>query len=80
MDVWETQGRRKVRKTRVTNISNRARVEGGGHTINGIDFRELIQGRTILAGDFNARSPVRNARMEGRYDAASPKGSSKTMR
>lgn len=58
LDVWETRERQKVRRTRIINIYNRARTEGGGYVINRIDFRRLIQGRTILAGDFNARSPL----------------------
>jgi hypothetical protein len=57
MDVWETTNRRKLRKTRLINIYNGARVQGGGYTIDHMDMTGLIEGRTILAGDFNARSP-----------------------
>jgi hypothetical protein len=60
LDVWETVHRRKVRCTRLVNVYNQARVEGGGHTIDQIDLSRLIVSRTILAGDFNARSPVWN--------------------
>jgi hypothetical protein len=58
LDVWETVGRRKMRRTRLINIYNRAREQGGGYTIDHIDLSRLIEGRTVLAGDFNARSPT----------------------
>jgi hypothetical protein len=58
LDVWETVGRRKIRHIRLINIYNRARVQGGGYTIDHIDLSRLIEGRTILAGDFNACSPT----------------------
>jgi hypothetical protein len=58
LDIWETQHRRKVRCTRLINIYNKARMEEGGYTINRINLSRLIKGRTILAGDFNARSPA----------------------
>jgi hypothetical protein len=57
LDVWETVDHRKMQWTRLINIYNRARVQGGGYTIDYIDLSQLIQGRTILAGNFNARSP-----------------------
>ena len=38
LDIWETQRRQKVRMTRVVNIYNRARMDGGGYAINRIDF------------------------------------------
>lgn len=69
LDIWETQRRQKVRMTRVVNIYNRARMNGGGYAINRIDFRQLIQGRTILAGDFNSRSPAWDPWVEGRHNA-----------
>ena len=37
LDVWETVHRRKVRSTMLINIYNKARVEGGGYTIDYID-------------------------------------------
>ncbi|KAL1581734.1 hypothetical protein WHR41_09562, partial [Cladosporium halotolerans] len=58
LDVWETQRRRKVRRTRLINIYNRARMAGGGYAIDRVDLAQLIDGRVILAGDFNARSPA----------------------
>jgi hypothetical protein len=57
LEVWETVHRRKVRRTRLVNVYNQARVEGGGYTIDHVDLSRLIVSRTILAGDFNARSP-----------------------
>jgi len=58
LDVWETHERQKLRRTRIVNIYNRARAEGGGYIMNRIDLGRLILGRTILVGDFNARSPL----------------------
>ena len=69
LDVWETVHRRKVRSTRLINIYNKARVEGGGYTIDHIDWSRLIIGRTILAGDFNARSPAWDPWVSGRRNA-----------
>jgi hypothetical protein len=51
------------------NIYNRARVQGGGYTIDHIDLSKLIEGRTILAGDFNARSPEWDPWVTGRQNA-----------
>lgn len=58
LDVWETIHRRKVRSTRLINVYNKAKFESGGYTIDHLDLSRLIVGRTILAGDFNARSPA----------------------
>jgi len=58
LDVWETVGRRKTRQTRLTHVHNRARVHCGEYTIDHLDLSRLIEGRTILADDFNARSPT----------------------
>lgn len=69
LDVWETVGRRKMRRTRLINIYNRARVQGGGYTIDHIDLSSLIEGRTILIGDFNARSPTWDPWLVGRQNA-----------
>jgi hypothetical protein len=69
LDVWETHERQKVRRTRIVNIYNRARVEGGGYAINRIDLGQLIHGRTILAGDFNTRSLLWDPWVEGRHNA-----------
>lgn len=69
LDVWETYERKKVRRTRIVNIYNRARAEGGGYTINRVDLGRLTSGRTILAGDFNARSPLWDPWVEGRHNA-----------
>ena len=41
LDVWETVGRRKMRRTRLIDIYNRARVQGGGYTIDHIDLSRL---------------------------------------
>jgi hypothetical protein len=48
LDVCETVGRRKMRRTRLIKIYHKARVQGRGYTIDHIDL--------FLAGDFNARS------------------------
>lgn len=69
LDVWETVNRRKMRRTRLINIYNRARVQGGGYTIDHIDLSRLIEGRTILAGDFNSRSPAWDPWVAGRQNA-----------
>jgi hypothetical protein len=69
LDVWETVRRRKVRRTRLINIYNKARVQRGGYTIDHVDFSQLIEGRTILAGDFNARSPAWVPWVAGRQNA-----------
>jgi hypothetical protein len=69
LDVWETVNRRKVRRTRLINIYNKARVEGGGYTIDHTDLSQLIEGRTILAGDFNARRPAWDPWVAGRHNA-----------
>jgi hypothetical protein len=69
LDVWEIAHRRKVRRTRLVNVYNQARVKGGGHTIDHIDLSRLIVSRTILAGDFNARSPVWDPWVAGRQNA-----------
>jgi hypothetical protein len=49
LDVQEIVNRRKVRRTRLINIRNKASVEGGGNTIDYIDVLRLIEGRTIVA-------------------------------
>jgi hypothetical protein len=69
LDVRETVGRRKMRRTRLINIYNRARVQGGGYTIDHIDLSRLIEGRTVLAGDFNALSPTWDPWVAGRQNA-----------
>jgi hypothetical protein len=69
LDVWETVHRRKVRSTRLINIYNKARVEGGGYTIDHMLLSRLIVGKTILAGDFNARSPVWDPWVVSRHNA-----------
>jgi len=58
LDVWETTNRKKVQKIRLVNIYNKARVQGGRYTIDHMDMSQLIDSRTILTGDFNARSPA----------------------
>jgi hypothetical protein len=69
LDVWEIVHRRKVRSTRLINVYNKARVGGGGYTIDHVDLSPLIVARTILAGDFNARSPAWDPWVGGRRDA-----------
>lgn len=69
LDVWETRHRRKARRTRLINVYNKARVESGGYTIDHVDFLQLIVGRAILAGDFNARSPAWDPWVTGRRNA-----------
>ena len=58
LDVWETVHRRKIRSTLLIKIYNKAMVEGGGYAIDYADLSRFIVGRTILAGDFNARIPA----------------------
>jgi hypothetical protein len=50
-------------------VYNQARVKGGGYTIDYINLSRLIVSRTILAGDFNTRSPVWDLRVAGRQNA-----------
>lgn len=69
LDIWETQWRRRMRRTRLVNIYNRARMEGGGYAIDRIDLPQLVEGRTILTGDFNARSPAWDPWAERRCNA-----------
>jgi hypothetical protein len=69
LDVWEAVRRRKVRRTRMINIYNKARVRDGGYAIDHMDLSRLIKSRTILAGDFNARSPAWDPWVAGRRDA-----------
>jgi hypothetical protein len=66
LDVWETKNCEKGRRTRLTNIYNRARVLGGGYMIDHMDTSRLIEGRTVLAGDFNAHSPAWDLWVSGR--------------
>jgi hypothetical protein len=44
-------------------------MEGVRYAMNCIDLGQLIYGRTILAGDFNARSPLWDLWVEGRHNA-----------
>jgi hypothetical protein len=74
LDVWEPRERQKVRRTRIINIYNRARVEDGGYAINRVDLGQLKQRRTILAGDFNARSPLWDPLVEGHHNAGVTEG------
>ena len=69
LDIWETVCRRKVRRTRLINIYNKARVRDGGYAIDHMDISRLIESRTILAGDFNARSPAWDPWVVGRRNA-----------
>ena len=69
LDIWETVNRRKTRRTRLINIYNRARIQGGGYMMDHIDLARLIVGRTILAGDFNARSPAWDPWVAGKQNA-----------
>jgi hypothetical protein len=50
-------------------VSTGARAQGGGYTIDHMGMSRLIEGRTILAGDFNARSPVWDPWEVGRQNA-----------
>jgi hypothetical protein len=65
----EAVRRRKVRHTRLVNVYNQARVKGGGYTIDHVDLSRLIVSRTILAGDFNGRSPTWDSWVAGRQNA-----------
>lgn len=69
LDVWETERRRKVRRTRLVNIYNRAHMDGGGYAMDSMNWRRVIEGRTILAGDFDARSPAWDPWVERRCNA-----------
>jgi len=44
-------------------------VQCGGYTIDHVDLSQLIEGRTILVGDFNARSPAWDPWVAGRQNA-----------
>jgi hypothetical protein len=44
-------------------------VQRGGYTIDHVDLSQLIEGRTILVGDFNARSPAWDLWVAGRQNA-----------
>lgn len=70
LDVWETHERQKVWKTKIIDIYNSARTEASGYAISRIDFRRLIQGRTILAGDFSVRSRLWDPREVGHHNAS----------
>lgn len=59
LDIWAW-------RTRLINVYNKARVEGGGYTIDHMNLSRLIVGRSILTGDFNARSPVWDPWVAGR--------------
>ena len=69
LDVWEIVHRRKIRRTRLVNVYNQARVKGSGHTIDHFDLSRLIVSRTILAGDFNACSPAWDLWVAGKQNA-----------
>jgi hypothetical protein len=69
LDIWETRHRKKARRTRLINVYNRARVQDGGYAIDQIDLSRLIEARTILSGDFNARSPAWDPWVVGRQNA-----------
>ena len=69
LDIWETRHRKKARCTRLINIYNRARVQDGGYAIDHLDLSRLIEARTILAGDFNARSPAWDPWVVGRQNS-----------
>ena len=69
LDVWETQLRRKVRRTRMVNIYNRARMTDGGYAIDRLNLSQLIEGRIIFTGDLNARSPAWDPWVEKRCNA-----------
>lgn len=65
LDIWETTNRRKTRRTRLVNVYNKARVQGIDH----INWPSHVQGRTILAGDLNARSPEWDPWVTGKQNA-----------
>jgi hypothetical protein len=71
LDVWETTDRSKVRRTRLINIYNKTRVHSDGNTIDHIELPPLICGRTMLAGDFHARSPAWDLWVAGRQNPGS---------
>lgn len=64
VDVWELDERRRDRRrTRMVNVYDQWRGEGEHRrrNIDDIRWEEVIRGRTILLGDFNAHSRVWNA-------------------
>jgi hypothetical protein len=69
LDVQETRQRIKTRRTRLINVYSRARIGNGGYAIDRIDLAQLLKGRTILAGDFNARSLAWDPWTNKRYNA-----------
>lgn len=80
IDVWELhpQSKRKMRKTRLINCyDNRigpnttyiGDIDLNRRAIEDINWDLLIQGRTILFGDFNAHSPIWNPLISTKIEA-----------
>ena len=60
LDIWDTHRGSKSRRTRLVNIYDQRIQEDGSSShraIEHIQWSEIITTRTILAGDFNTRSP-----------------------
>lgn len=80
IDVWELhpQSQRKLRKTRLINCyDNRIgpnttyqdETNFNRRAIEDVNWNQLIQGRTIIFGDFNAHSPIWNPLISTRIEA-----------
>jgi len=82
IDIWELhpQTRAKIRRTRLINSYDnkigpgtvyQGDIDSNRRAIDDIDWEPLIQGRTILLGDFNAHSPIWNPLITQSTDATS---------
>jgi Reverse transcriptase (RNA-dependent DNA polymerase)/Endonuclease-reverse transcriptase len=82
LDIWDLQSntQKKARRTRLINCyDNRigpnttyhGDIDSNRRAIDDINWDNLIQGRAILLGDFNAHSPYWNPLMDRRKDADS---------
>jgi Endonuclease-reverse transcriptase len=82
LDIWDLQldTQKKARRTRLINCyDNRigpnttyhGDIDSNRRAIDDINWENLIQGRAILLGDFNAHSPYWNPLTDRRKDASS---------
>jgi hypothetical protein len=80
LDVWELhpKSKKKMRKTRLINCyDNRigpnttysGEIDSNRRAIEDVNWDQLIQGRIILLGDFNAHSPLWNPLISTKIDA-----------
>ena len=80
LDVWELhpKSKKKMRKTRLINCYDNkigpnttylGELDSNRRAIEDVNWNLLIQGRTILLGDFNAHSPIWNPLISTRIEA-----------